>query len=1321
MISNGKTTATTQPQDAEGNAHLSVAAPPIRRSLMWYAPGVLLGLFILAFAAVLWIAHQNADKTRRDEHVNATESAGETIRMRLKGNENYLLMLAKERADGAMDAKSFQERASRYVADHPEMINITWVDANFTVHDVAPLEPNRQILGLSLELPEPKRASHLAAKSRLPVYTIPFEAIQGKPSYEIWVPVFDNSTFLGLFAGVYSCERTLQALIPSQTLRSSHVSFVNASGAHVCDLPPTGTVDNQMVHQVPLTPQESGMQLRFEGYGLGTTGWVLRLLELLCLALALGIAYTMWGLRREADMRKRTEQELRGAHEYLQQLVSSANVMIVGLDARGHLQMFNKAAERITGYSLKELEGIDWFERIVPKDRYTHVWKVFESFQKKTGAMPAVFENPILTKTGEERIISWQNSVIPAFDGSNSTISFGVDITASHRAKQALGASEERFSTAFRFSPVAMAVFRPSNGQIVDVNDAFVQTTGYAREEIVGHTTQDLQLYAEPKDRERLRRILQEEGALDNIEYRLRRKSGDIIVVSNSARAIELGGERHYLSLIQDITTRKLAESQLAQSEARLRALGDKGSIGITLFDSHLRVIYYSKSCERITGYSEEEITKLSVAAWAHPDECEMVERQMATLLANPGTAASIEARFRRKDGEWIWVESISQNLLDDPVVRAIVTSFWDITDRKRTQDELRNREAELREAQRVGRLGSWDWDADTDTITWSREYYRIYGFDPAQRPPGYEEHLKAYTPESAARLAAAVKRNLETGEPYEVDLELAHPNGPCQWITARSETKRDSTGRIIGLRGTAQDITERRRTEAALRASEAKMRSIVDNAGLGVALISPEMEVLELNQRMREWFPNVDPAQRPICYQVFNEPARERVCDYCPTAKTLQDGMVHEALTQTPTPAGLRNFRVVSSPLLDEGGKVTSVIELVEDITQRMSLESQFRQAQKMESIGRLAGRVAHDFNNMLGAIIGHTELLLENPELTQPIVAELQEIREAAERSASLTRQLLAFARKQIVSPVVLDLNETVEGMLSMLRRLIGEDIDLVWMPESAPLQVNMDPSQIDQILANLCVNARDAITGVGKITIATHAADFDEAFCEDHPGFSAGAHVQLDVSDDGCGMDTYVLSKIFEPFFTTKEMGKGTGLGLATVYGIVKQNKGFIDVYSEPGKGTTFKVYLPRHTSKTEQVRKEVPKARAAGGRETILLVEDERIILDLAKRVLEIYGYEVLVASTPGEAMQVAREHVGKVHLLLTDVVMPEMNGRDLSQALSEEHPGLKCLFMSGYTADVIAHHGALNEGVDFIQKPFSVNALASKVRATLDRR
>jgi len=411
-----------------------------------------------------------------------------------------------------------------------------------------------------------------------------------------------------------------------------------------------------------------------------------------------------------------------------------------------------------------------------------------------------------------------------------------------------------------------------------------------------------------------------------------------------------------------------------------------------------------------------------------------------------------------------------------------------------------------------------------------------------------------------------------------------------------------------------------------------------------------------------------------------------------------------------------------------DAQGKPEHFITTVVDITEhrraeeeRDRLQAQLLQAQKMESIGRLAGGVAHDYNNMLSVILGYTEFMMEKVNPGEPLHADLLEILSATKRSIDITSQLLAFARKQIASPRVLDLNETVEGTLKMLRKFIGEDLGISWLPGSELWCVNMDPSQVNQILVNLCVNSRDAINGVGQITIETRNIRLDSDYCSDHVGSSPGEFVLLTVSDDGCGMDKETLEHVFEPFFTTKGVGQGTGLGLATVYGIVKQNNGFLNVYSEPGRGTTFRLYLPRH-DRGEEAPSEAsePVSFPKGRGETVLIVEDEDSILKLVMRVLRSIGYTVLVASTPASALEQVRLHNGRIHLLLTDVVMPEMNGSELSRLMLSIHPDLRVLYMSGYTANVIAHRGVLDKGINFLQKPFSKNDLAAKVRAVLDR-
>jgi PAS domain S-box-containing protein len=416
----------------------------------------------------------------------------------------------------------------------------------------------------------------------------------------------------------------------------------------------------------------------------------------------------------------------------------------------------------------------------------------------------------------------------------------------------------------------------------------------------------------------------------------------------------------------------------------------------------------------------------------------------------------------------------------------------------------------------------------------------------------------------------------------------------------------------------------------------------------------------------------------------------------------------------------------LMSSTPIDPDDLSAGVTFTALDITERKraaadrkKLQEQLLHSQKMESVGRLAGGVAHDFNNMLGVILGHVELALLQTGLQDPVYPDLDAIRKAAQRSAELTRQLLAFARRQTVTPRVLDLNGTITGMLGMLRRIIGEDIDLGWAPGDGLWPTRIDPAQIDQILVNLVVNARDAIAGTGKVTIETGNIRGDAARGAGPPDLPPGDYVMLAVGDDGCGMETEVRSRIFEPFFTTKEVGQGTGLGLATVFGIVKQNEGFIDVHSEPGTGSVFRIYFPRHAGEPRPAPAPAPKAAPESRGETILLVEDEAAVLSLGKTLLEHLGYRVLAAGSPREAISRAESFRGKIDLLVTDLIMPEMNGRQLRRRLRSIRPEIKCLYMSGYTANVIAGRGVLEEGVHFLQKPFSIPELSAGVREALD--
>ena len=524
------------------------------------------------------------------------------------------------------------------------------------------------------------------------------------------------------------------------------------------------------------------------------------------------------------------------------------------------------------------------------------------------------------------------------------------------------------------------------------------------------------------------------------------------------------------------------------------------------------------------------------------------------------------------------------------------------------------------------------------------------------------------------------------------------------------------------------QDIAKRRRTEEELRRTNTSLDSIIENIPNMLFLKDArDLRFIRFNRAGEELMGI--PRSELIGKNDHDIFPKEQADAFTRKDREVLAGKRTVEIAEEPIQTrskGIRTLHTWKVPVLNADGEPECLLGISEDITarkqaelEREQIQAQLTQAQKMESVGRLAGGVAHDFNNMIGAILGHAELALEDMRPDHPLHPDLMEILKATKRSSDLTRQLLAFARKQTVTPQVLDLNKTIEDMFLLLRRLIGEDIQLSWRPAPGLWPVKVDPSQIDQILANLCVNARDAISDVGQISIETNNASVDEAFCADHAGFVPGDYAMLSVNDTGCGMDPETRRHLFEPFFTTKGVGQGTGLGLATVYGIVRQNNGFLHVESEPDRGSSFQIYLPRHAGSMDPLQAQATDEPVARGQETLLLVEDDPMILQSTQIMLERLGYRILSAAAPGAALRLAKEHPGRIHLLLTDVVLPEMNGRELAKALLDLRPDCKRLFMSGYTADVIAQHGVTHENDNFIQKPFSMKALSRQIRQALD--
>jgi len=527
-----------------------------------------------------------------------------------------------------------------------------------------------------------------------------------------------------------------------------------------------------------------------------------------------------------------------------------------------------------------------------------------------------------------------------------------------------------------------------------------------------------------------------------------------------------------------------------------------------------------------------------------------------------------------------------------------------------------------------------------------------------------------------------------------------------------------DTQGRVVGAASIGEDITEKRRAELALRQSREKYQSIVDNIGIGVALIGPDFRILEWNRRMREWYPDVDVAACPKCTVTLCRRTRADVNE-CPTARTFRDGDIHEQKIVMDRHGQEATYRMVASPVRDATGRVVAVIEFMEDITERLQLEEQVRQSQKMEAIGMLAGGVAHDYNNMLQTILGSVDLAHAEVKAGRDCKAELDDIRAAGERSADLTRQLLAFSRQQVLRTESLDLNDRIGGLLRMIRRVIPENITLRFNPGHHLGIVRADPAQIDQILMNLCVNARDAMPGGGAIIITTENALLDTHFCRTHSWARPGRYVLTSISDTGSGIPDDIKTRIFEPFFTTKQPGCGTGLGLATVYGIVTQHGGLIHLDSRMGEGTLFQVFLPVRENETQEEARPAAKT-ARGGMETILVAEDEISVRKVVSILLENAGYRVFAAADGQAALHILEEHGQDIDLALLDVVMPGLGGREIYNRIRERFPLIRVLFTTGYTAQGIHTNFLLEEGLRLVQKPFDRDTLLHAVRHTLDQ-
>jgi PAS domain S-box-containing protein len=859
------------------------------------------------------------------------------------------------------------------------------------------------------------------------------------------------------------------------------------------------------------------------------------------------------------------------------------------------------------------------------------------------------------------------------------------------------------------------------NGTVLALNTTTAERFGKRPEEILGKCIYDFL----PAPLAEARRGYQEQALRSGGVVRFEdERAGRWIESVIYPVAADQGPPDRFVIYGRDITERKRIEEALRKSEENYRQLFINAPSAIYQIDFRTGKLLKANDvvCEYL-GCRQEEIASLNPYDFLTEESKKVFGERLRRMGLGEKVADNPVYEIAAKDGRRRWIQLNSKNILDGEgmVIGADVVAH-EITDQRRAEEESRRLASVVRHSLEIINLAT----PDGIMVFLNDAGKKIFGISEEEIARTnildvIPEHLRDKVRQEV--LPAIVEKGYWEGEIQYLNLKTGHLTD----VHASSYRITDpETGAMQYLASVSQDITERKRDEKTIMLHAAVMETVAE----GIFLIGLEDNIIKwTNRKLEELFGYGPGEMVGMHVDKVNAPTEKT-----PTETRIsivdvlrQSGAWHGEVENIKKD-GTHFWSYIHVSVFNHPEYGAVMVAAHTDITkrkreeeERVKLQEQFLQSQKMEFVGRLAGGVAHDFNNMLGVILGHVEMAMEQVSPAESLHADLTEIRRAASRSADLTRQLLAFARKQVVTPRVLDLNETVEGMLKMLRRLIGENIHLAWMPGTNLWPVRMDPSQLDQVLANLSVNARDAISGIGKVTIETKNVHHDEAYCADHVGCVPGDYVLLVVSDNGCGMGKEILDKLFEPFFTTKETGKGTGLGLATVYGIVRQNNGFIDVLSGPDQGSTFRIHLPRYLGEAEQTQRLENQEPDMRGQETVLLVEDDPSLLQLTKRMLEKQGYRVLAAATPGEAIRLGKEHAGGIQLLITDVVMPEMNGQDLVSTLHSVDPNLAHLFISGYTADVMAHNGALPEGFCFLQKPFSRRGLAAKVREVLDRK
>ena len=718
-------------------------------------------------------------------------------------------------------------------------------------------------------------------------------------------------------------------------------------------------------------------------------------------------------------------------------------------------------------------------------------------------------------------------------------------------------------------------------------------------------------------------------------------------------------------------------------------------------------------------GYaSREEMLSLNVATDIFADASG--RKAYFQKLEKDGYVKDFKLELKRKDGERITVLVTASAVRDNSGNTIAYQGIHrDITEREQKSEALREDLERLDLALQSANLGVWHLDIIKNRRDFDEQAFLLLGLDPETFTGTHEEYLRVVHPDDHDKIKTALERSIEHNVPYASEYRVIWPDGSIHYIAGRGKIVRDEAGRAVKMHGIHWDITENKKAEEARAESEERFRRLIQNSNDIIDLLDEKGVQKHIS----------GPSERVLGYKP-EELAGKSASEFIHSDDLESVKKMFTELVQQPGAVRTVEYRhqhkngkwisleAVGSNLLHDP-IVKAVVVNIRDISERNRLQEQLQQALKMEAIGRLAGGVAHDFNNILTVISGNVDLARIALNRADPLIRYLDNAMKASDSAASLTLQLLAFSRKQIIEPKILNLNDLVLNVRQMLVRLIGENIELnISLAREELGSVRIDPGQFEQVLVNLAVNARDAMPQGGKLVIETANITLDEIYCSDHAQAQPGNFVMLAVSDTGHGMSEDVKEHIFEPFFTTKNVGHGTGLGLATIFGIVKQSSGTIEVYSEVGNGTTFRICLPLVEKRAEKLTKERLPVDILKGSETIMFVEDNSSVRQVGAMILNDLGYKTIEARNGDEALMLAERHTGQIHLLMTDIIMPGINGRELSERLTKLYPDMKILFTSGYTENIIVHHGILDSSLNFIGKPYSLQPLASKIREVL---